>query len=197
MATASTRQALLEAGLHAFDAAGFDQTTVADIRQIAGVSNGSFFHYFKSKEGLGAALFLDALRAYHLAMLDVLEAGPSAAAGVAGLIRAHLEWVMTERQQARLLFELAREDWLRTIDAAQAAENASFGQGLEVWRSPLVESGALRPMAAIVFTSQIIGPAQVFCRAWLAGRTTNDPRQYADSLIECAVRSLVADAHAR
>jgi hypothetical protein len=48
------------------------------------------------------------------------------------------------------------------------------------------------PMTSMLFFSQIIGPAQIFCRAWLSGRDRTDPRQQADILIACAIRALVA-----
>ena len=47
-------------------------------------------------------------------------------------------------------------------------------------------------MTAPLFFSQIIGPAQIFCRAWLSGRDRTDPRHQADILIACAIRALVA-----
>jgi hypothetical protein len=43
-----------------------------------------------------------------------------------------------------------------------------------------------------VFFSQIIGPAQIFCRAFLSGRDRADPREQADMLIACAIRAVVA-----
>jgi hypothetical protein len=57
---------------------------------------------------------------------------------------------------------------------------------------PLVARGELLPMTSALFLSQIIGPAQIFCRAWLSGRDRGDPRLQADMLIACAVRALVA-----
>jgi hypothetical protein len=47
-------------------------------------------------------------------------------------------------------------------------------------------------MTSQLFLSQIIGPAQIFCRAWLSGRDRGDPRLQADALIACAARALVA-----
>jgi hypothetical protein len=52
-------------------------------------------------------------------------------------------------------------------------------------------------MPSVVFFSQIIGPAQIFCRAWLSGRDRTDPRQQADILIACAIRALVAPGSIR
>jgi hypothetical protein len=37
-----------------------------------------------------------------------------------------------------------------------------------------------------------MGPAQIFCRAWLSGRDRADPREQIDTLIDCAIRAVVA-----
>ena len=39
----------------------------------------------------------------------------------------------------------------------------------------------------------MIGPAQIFCRAYLSGRERSDPRLHADQLVACAIRALVVD----
>ncbi|MGE0563495.1 MAG: TetR/AcrR family transcriptional regulator [Pseudolabrys sp.] len=52
-----SRQKLLEAALSVIRARGYAATTVDDICAAAGVTKGSFFHHFKSKE----ALVLDAV----------------------------------------------------------------------------------------------------------------------------------------
>ena len=45
-------------------------------------------------------------------------------------------------------------------------------------------------MTPVMFVSQLIGPAQIFCRAFLSGRDRSDPRAEADTLIACAIRAL-------
>lgn len=189
-----TRDALLSAGLAAFDADGFDRATVAAIRQAAGVSNGSFFHFFGSKDGLAAALFLQVIRRYHAALLAVLTPPLGAAQGIAALVRTHLDWVVTHRREAKFLFEQSRAEWLVHVREAQQAQNATFRDGIEAWRAPLAAAGALRPLPASVLIAQAIGPAQVFCRAWLSGREAADPREHADALVDCAIRAVVSGA---
>lgn len=68
----SSKAAILSAGLQRFDREGFDQVTVASICAAAAASNGSFFHFFRSKQGLAAELFLGALTSYHSAMVQPL-----------------------------------------------------------------------------------------------------------------------------
>jgi len=185
------RDDLLSAGLAVFDRDGFEGATVAAIRRQASASNGSFFHVFASKKELAGALFLDVLARYHAAMLAALDPSPSARDGVGGLIRAHLDWVVNNRPEARYLFEISRSEWAEAVRDDQRAENARFSDGIERWRAPLVARGELLAMTPILFLSQIIGPAQIFCRAFLSGRDRADPRQQADILIACAVRALV------
>jgi AcrR family transcriptional regulator len=189
--TMAMREDLLSAGLAVFDRDGFEGATVAAIRRQASASNGSFFHVFASKKELAGALFLEVLSRYHAAILAALDPPPSAQDGIGGLIRAHLDWVVNNRPQARFLFEISRSEWAEAVRDDQRAENARFSDGIERWRAPLVARGELLATTPAVFLSQIIGPAQIFCRAFLSGRDRADPRQQADILIACAVRALV------
>lgn len=187
------RNDLLTAALAIFERDGFEGATVAAIREHAGASNGSFFHAFGSKRELAGTLLLDILRRYHLAMLAAIDVSPDAEEGIAYLIRAHLDWVVANRREAKFLFEISRSDWAQDVRDARYAQNSTLKEGLEIWRAPLVAGGALLPMTMEVFTSQIIGPAQFFCRAWLSGRDLSDPRDHADVLIACAVRALTGN----
>lgn len=189
---AGARDDLLTAALAVFDRDGFEGATVAAIRERAGASNGSFFHFFNSKRELAGTLFLELLRRYHIAMLDVIDPPPGAEEGIARLIRTHLDWVATNRREANFLFEISRSEWAQDVRDGRMARNATVAEGVEAWRVPLVASGELLPMPASLFFSQIIGPAQFVCRAWLSGRDPADPRAHADALIACAVRALTA-----
>jgi AcrR family transcriptional regulator len=187
----SAKDAILAAGLRTFDKVGFDQATVMSVCELAGASNGSFFHFFGSKRGLAAELFLQALRSYHATMLAPLRRNPDAAAGVADLVAVHLQWVVESRREANFLFEQSRAEWLMEIRKDQQQVNFAFRTGVAHWFEPHVASGAIRGMPISIFISQIIGPAQILCRAWLSGRERSDPRTHATLLSECAIRSVV------
>jgi AcrR family transcriptional regulator len=189
---ARAREDLLAAGLAVFDRDGFEGATVAAIRTRARASNGSFFHFFGSKKELAGTLFLEVLQRYHAAVLAAIEPSPNARDGIDRLIRAHLDWVVNNRREARFLFEISRSEWTEAVRDAQRAQNARLTEGIERWRAPLIARGELLPMTAVLFFSQIIGPAQIFCRAFLSGRDRGDPRMQADILIACAIRALVA-----
>src|SRR6267142_4487838 len=193
---AGARRDLLAAGLAVFDRDGFEGATVAAIRTQARASNGSFFHFFGSKKELAGTLFLEILARYHSAVVAAVDEPCGAPEGVARLIRAHLDWVVNSRREARYLFEISRSEWTEEIRGAQRAQNSRLAEALQRWRAPLVERGELLPMTATLFFSQIIGPAQIFCRAWLSGRDSADPRDQIDTLIACAIRAVVAPSTA-
>lgn len=188
----TAREDLLAAGLAVFDRDGFEGATVAAIRTRARASNGSFFHFFGSKKELAGTLFLEILARYHAAVIAAVSGPCGAQEGVARLIRAHLDWVVTSRREARYLFEISRSEWTEEVRCAQRAQNTRLSEAVQRWRAPLVERGELLPMTSLVFFSQIIGPAQIFCRAFLSGRDRADPREQADILIACAIRAVVA-----
>lgn len=194
--SSGVRDDLLAAGLAVFDRSGFEGATVAAIRAKARASNGSFFHAFSSKQELAGALFLEVLRHYHAAMLAALDPVPDAAQGIDRLIRAHLDWVVSSRREARYLFEISRGEWSEDVRDAQRTQNARLAEGIERWRAPLVARGELLSMPAMMFVSQLIGPAQIFCRAFLSGRDRADPRSEVDTLIACAIRALVPPGRA-
>ena len=189
---AGAREDLLAAGLAVFDRDGFDGATVAAIRTRAGASNGSFFHFFASKKELAGTLFLEVLQRYHVGLLAAVDASATAEEGISRLIRAHLDWVVNNRREARYLFEISRIEWTDAVRDAQRNQNSVLAEGIERWRAPLIARGELLPLTSALFLSQIIGPAQIFCRAWLSGRDPGDPRLQVDTLIACAVRALVA-----
>lgn len=188
----TAREDLLAAGLVVFDRDGFEGATVAAIRTRARASNGSFFHFFGSKKELAGTLFLEILGRYHASVLRAIAEPCDAEVGVRRLIRAHLDWVVNNRREARYLFEISRSEWTEEVRGAQRAQNSRLAEAVERWRAPLLERGELLPMTATLFFSQIIGPAQIFCRAWLSGRDRADPRDQIETLIACAIRAVVA-----
>lgn len=186
----TTAQSIRQAALVLFEAGGVEETSVAAICRAAGVSNGSFFHAFATKDALAGDLYLSALETYHAAVLKPLARQPTSHDGIRALVRAHVMWVVKEKASARFIFEQARAQWLDGMREPQAQENAAFLAALNAWRQPLVENGTLRAVPDAIFVSQLIGPAQLICRGWLAGRTGVSPRSLVPELAEAACRAL-------
>lgn len=54
-----TRQRIIEAAKELFNTYGFEQTSVKDISERAGVTTGALYHHFKNKDDLMMAVFQD------------------------------------------------------------------------------------------------------------------------------------------
>lgn len=190
----SAKIQILDAALHLFTEQGFGATTVSAIRQEAQVSNGSFFHAFSSKDELGAELYLRTLISYHSTMIAPLSHPIEAKEGIELMIRAHLSWVVEEKAQAKFLFDQTQSSWLKPIRDRQQEANDRLQRTVSEWIKPLAKSGELVPMPVSLFMAQLIGPAQIMCRAWLSGRSRSDPHNNVDLLVTAAQRALVLDS---
>ncbi len=71
MSKLSAKEKILEAALTRFLEDGYEASSVDDIIADAGVSKGSFYHAFKSKEALG----LEALERYNQRGIEILSGG--------------------------------------------------------------------------------------------------------------------------
>ena len=187
----STRDRILGSALSLFAEQGYDRVSIAAIREHSGVSNGSFFHAFASKSDLAGELYSTILAEYHDRLLDAVSDRP-AADGIAALIRANVEWVVDRRPEADFLLQQARQDWLAESRDDRRTANARLADGLSAWAESLIASGRLHALPMSLLIAELIGPAQIICRAWLAGRTSDDPRDALPGLIACAERALLS-----
>jgi AcrR family transcriptional regulator len=86
---AETKQRLISIAVEVFAENDYDQVTVADIAERAGVAHGLLFHYFKSKRGI----YLEAVRASAEQMNAAFAAVTGTDAGE--LLRSALEQHLT------------------------------------------------------------------------------------------------------
>jgi AcrR family transcriptional regulator len=187
----TSAEKILHAARLILDTEGFAALTVAAVCARAGVSNGSFFHAFASKDVLAAHLWIDCLTSYHDAMITALARRPAPEAGIKALVMAHLKWVETNRPAALLMFRHAQAEWRELVRDRQAAENQRFAQALNGWRQPWIDQGRLRDLSGEIFAALLIGPAQLVCRGWLDGRTGTRPTVSAPPLVDAAQRAIV------
>lgn len=173
--TDPTPDRILDVALQAFDSEGFAAVTTAEICRRAGVSNGSLFHHFGSKDGIAAALYLQGIRSYQDALRTALLSAPDARAGVRAVVAAHQDWAEAQPALARFLLERGRPGWRGVRAAEIEAENARILADLTAWAAPHIAAGRLRDLPAEVIAAQLVGPIQVFTRAWLAGRSAAPP----------------------
>lgn len=92
--TAKRRQ-ILEGARRVFLAAGFDAASMGEIAKAAGVSKGTIYVYFDSKEALFEALTLSERCGLAEALFSLDEGDPDVAAALTGLGRTFLAAMVT------------------------------------------------------------------------------------------------------
>ena len=118
------RTQLLEAGRALFNARAYDDISIDDIAEAAGVSKGLLYHYFPSKR----RFFVEAVRAASAHMLEVTETEPRPSDG-----QPHRERELLPAERLRV----GRDAYLDYVDQNARAYAALFRSGLgvdpEIW----------------------------------------------------------------
>lgn len=187
------RRAILDAALAAFDAVGYEDTTIADIRERSGASTGSIYHHFKSKEGIAAALYEEALEHYRSGLLTRVETTTRARDLVRAIVLYHLEWAVGHPAWARYLLRMRHTDGVLAREDTLRRGTRDFLERMQSLLQPHVEQGQIVRLPAALYPLVIIGPAQDMIRHWLAGRLALDPRAVADTLADLAWKALRAE----
>ncbi|WP_122818772.1 TetR family transcriptional regulator [Nocardioides pantholopis] len=173
---ASTRDRIVEAAFTLFEERGFEETTVDDVAERAGVGRTTFFRAFGSKEDV---IFPDHARLL-AAVSDRLATGTAGTALVAvtEASRIVLQHYLAEGTRARTRYRLTRSvPALRAREiAGQLQYQRAFRTYLHAWMGG-TPATALRAelMANVVVTAH-----NHVLRSWLRGETTSPAEAEAD-----------------
>ncbi|MBS4751945.1 TetR/AcrR family transcriptional regulator [Nocardioides sp. zg-ZUI104] len=191
----STRRAeILQVAGRCFAASGFAATTVRDVAEAAGLTSGSLYHHFRSKEEMIDEIlrgFLaDLVRDFEL----VRDSEPDPAAALGDLVR-HAFQVIHDRPTDVVLFQ--REG----VVLAQRPGFDYLGEGTEkverVWRQ-VVESGQRRgvfrsdvdPKVAYRFIRDTVWASV----RWYRGDGSMSPRELADQCLRVLLGGLLHES---
>ncbi len=188
--TDERRRAILDAALAVFLEVGVEAASVEEVRRRSGASVGSLYHRFGSKEGIAAAVYLDALRDYQAGFVAALDQAGDAADGVRSVVRAHMRWVRGNPDRAQFLFTVAGADVRRTTRAELRELNGEFFGHVEAWLRRHVDAGEIRAASTDVVYALWLGPCQELARLWLAHGRKGSLRTETTLLADAAWRSL-------
>lgn len=184
MPAADRRQAILDAALYVFSAAGYHEVSLDDIAARAGISKALIYEHFGSKRELHRAL----LEGYASELVGTIAAAAEAAAspGEARLragVEAFLTFVEERREAWRMVFlnaadpevadsvDALRDDVARTIAALMAADAPPS------LREDPVELG----VAVEILAQQLVGAVQSLANWWDGHREV--PREHLLELV--------------
>lgn len=186
-----TRTRVIEAAARLFAERGLEAVSIQDIRDASGVSNGSIFHHFGSKNGVALHVYLEERRAYWdhaIAAVEAYDGDPVNALGAA--VRATLAYQQAHPERHNFMIECASSSWTREHAAPVQALNAAFTQRFLAWGAPHAVAGRLRPIDPQLVAALVFGPSQWLARSWLTGLTPEPPTHYADMLVDLVTRAL-------
>jgi AcrR family transcriptional regulator len=183
----SRRQKILDAALACFLAETISATTVEMIRARSGASVGSIYHFFGSKDGLAAQLYVELLADHHSNYLDALRTSRSAKAGVTGAVHAHLRWVAANPDRARYVFNWRELEVTDRRDPAVVALNDELYRVASEWLATHTRAGRIKSLSPRMFQALWMGATLEYARLWMAHPTsTDDLIQAGNALAESA-----------
>ncbi len=183
----SARERLLRAALARFEADGALAATLDQVRRDAGVSVGALYHHFPDKATLASTLYAELLGDFQLGFVAELRGRADAAEGVRGGVRFYLRWVTANRPAAAYLLAGAPD-----ARALADLNGRFFAEAMAWWRTH-VHYGALRDLPFDLVNALWLGPAQEYCRHWIAGRARRLPVSVGEVLADAAWNALKED----
>ena len=179
MTKPSARERLAQAAFTLFDERGYEQTTVDDITERAGLGRTTFFRHYRSKEDV---IFPD-----HDLMLgqvrDRLASSSqrTAVAAVSDAIRLVLLHYLAEGDLARRRYALTS-----TVPALRDREITSVAHYQRLFREFIAdwmsESGEQASLRAELMAAAVVAAHNHVLRRWLRGESTDPVREVDDAL---------------
>lgn len=158
-----------------------------DNTKSAGVSNGTLFHHFPTRQDLAAAVVAAGLADHHDALLHELGTADSPRHGVTRLVLRHLHWIEDNQQLARLLLSAPPEVLRADVDDRVLADNRGFFADVAAW---LRGHGWPGHPELTVLVALWVGPAQEYARRWLADPHTRPSAAAGAALADGAWQAL-------
>ncbi len=188
------RRQILDAARRVFSQKGFDATNVSDVAAAAGVSQGTVYHYFDSKDDLFMAVFEDWLAtcAYQGYAKSIRPADTAAdrlrafAQTAAQMMTDSAEFLPV---QMEFWSHMLRNDAIRERFRLIFAELRTFlGQIIQAG----IDSGAFRPADAELLASIAFAVYDGLILQWLADPESVDWQQVSHALVETMLTGLLA-----
>lgn len=193
-ARAQLKRRILKGALACFNDNGIEPTTIEMILARCEASVGNLYHHFGSKEGLVSALFFCALEDQASLVDSELAQAHTLQQGVRALVYSYVDWVTDQPELARFMFQ-ARSAVSKGPQARELQQrNRDRYKALMAWFAQPDRVGGLKPLPPELLFSLIMGAAENYSRAWLAGRVKTTPSQYRELLAD-AVWASVGDVN--
>lgn len=121
-----SKDKILNAALTLFIKEGFHGTSTAKIAKEAGVSNGTLFHHFKTKEALISTLYLKTKEGYRDYLLEHMGPCKTTKSKVKQFWFSCAEWTLENRDSMTFFTMFSNSPYIDTLSKEEASRNFKF-----------------------------------------------------------------------
>jgi AcrR family transcriptional regulator len=169
-----TRDRIIASARELFFSKGLDDTSIADICRHSGVSNGSLFHHFPTKEAIALEIFLAARRHYWEHVLAAMEAESNVPDAAEASVRAAFDFQKRFSDEYYFMLDTAGTSGVLKQTTALKDLNAAFVERAMRWAAPYMMKGELPALSIHTFGALIFGLAQWVAREQRGGLSIPD-----------------------
>ena len=172
----TTRGKVLDAATELVMELGHENVVMKDLVARSGISNGSIFHHFGSKDGVLEEIFVRERRAYlgHVAECILSHEGDPCDAMGEGARGAVLFQALDPQRHFRLIAQFSHSEWLANSGELWAELAAEIERPVMQWAMPHLADGRLPVIQPISIQSVMLGPAELVCHQWRSGRISGE-----------------------
>jgi AcrR family transcriptional regulator len=98
------KESIVEAATRLFAARGFDATSTAEVAKVAGVSEGTIFHHFKTKDGVLFHVFGEMMSLYLEGVRSETQESTNGLDTVERIIRFHFGFIAKYSKESLVIF---------------------------------------------------------------------------------------------
>ena len=168
----STRQQIIDVATRLVVARGHEQMSFKELIELSGISNGSIFHHFPTKDHLLEEIFVRERRRYlgHVARCILAHEGDPCAALGEGARGAVLYQARQPRRHYRLVTQFTHSEWVASKQGLWEALKVEIEQPVIEWAMPHLANGTLPALPPATIQSLMLGPAELVFHQWREGR---------------------------
>jgi AcrR family transcriptional regulator len=116
------QQEILNAALKLFVEYGFHGTPTSKIAHAAGVANGTLFHYFKTKDDLIIALYLEIKSRMGQCVEGWLSNGDSLKSALRNFFLSNLQWALNNQLEFKFIQQFSSSPFQSLVPVDQSSE---------------------------------------------------------------------------
>lgn len=168
----STREKVLEAATELVVELGHENVSMKELVERSGVSNGSIFHHFGSKDGVLEAIFERERRAYlgYISKATLEYEGDPCDALAAASAAAIVYQARDPQRHFRLISQFSHSEWLYAKRQMWNDLAGDIERPVIEWAMPHLAAGRLPMLPPAMIQSLLLGSAELVCHQWRAGR---------------------------